>query len=128
MTSEEIDRAVIRHINLSGDMYSRLVFGEESQDKRFLFQKNVYIEDRPIVKWLNKLTGKEDSYIKPSFREIDKDEPYIYIVSLWGNLDVKKSILRELYRMKKRHSTSPRRWKSTSQVRSMCLTTGPTSM
>jgi len=59
MNSEEIDNAMIRHINLSGDMYSRLVFGEENERKKYLFQKHAYIEKRPLVRWLEKIEKKK---------------------------------------------------------------------
>lgn len=103
MSGNEIDNAVIRHINLSGDMYSRLVFGEESRDKNFLYQKNLYIDERPLSKWLSKLTNREPNYIEPRFRKLDKSKSYIYVVSLWGNTEAKKLILRKLYEMKRKH-------------------------
>ena len=103
MRHDEIDSALIRHLNLSGDMYSRLVFGDENEQEGFLFQKHPYIEKRPIVKFLNKFLRKETNYITPSFRKLEKNKPYIYIVSLWGNVDERKSVIRRLYEMKKRH-------------------------
>jgi hypothetical protein len=104
MSNDEIDNAIIRHINLSGDMYSRLVFGEESKEKKYLYQKHLYFEKRPLVGWIGKITKKEANYIMPSFRELDKSKPYIYVVSLWGSVDERKAILRRLYEMKKKHS------------------------
>jgi hypothetical protein len=94
---------MIRHINLSGDMYSRLVFGEENEEGKYLFQKHLYVEKRPLVGWVEKIANKEANYIMPSFRELGKSKPYIYVVSLWGNVDERKAILRRLYEMKKKH-------------------------
>lgn len=103
MTNDDIDNALIRHINLSGDMYSRLVFGEESEQGGFLFQKHPYVETRPLIKLMNKLLKREANYIMPSFRILERDKPYIYIVSLWGSVGERKAILRRLYEMKKKH-------------------------
>lgn len=72
MTNDEIDSALIRHINLSGDMYSRLVFGEENKEEKYLFQKHLYIENRPFVRWLEKVAKRDTNYINPSFRKLDK--------------------------------------------------------
>jgi hypothetical protein len=103
MSNDEIDNAMIRHINLSGDMYSRLVFGEENEEEKYLFQKHLYVEKRSLVGWIEKIVKKEANYIMPSFRELDKSKPYIYVVSLWGSVDERKAILRRLYEMKKKH-------------------------
>lgn len=103
MSDNEINKAMIRHINLSGDMYSRLVFGEESEKEGFLFQKHLYIEKRFLVRVFNRLFRKEVNYIMPSFRKLDRSKPYIYIVSLWGNADERKLILRRLYEMREKH-------------------------
>jgi hypothetical protein len=103
MSDEDIDSAIIRHINLSGDMYSRLVFGEENRQEKYLFQKHPYSEKRLFIKWLEKVGKIEANYIMPRFRKLDKKQPYIYIVSLWGDVNVRKSVLRCLYKMKKKH-------------------------
>ncbi len=103
MTNDEIDSALIRHINLSGDMYSRLVFGEENKEEKYFFQKQLYIENRPFARWLEKVTKRDTNYINPSFRKLDKNKPYIYVVSLWGSVEERKAILRRLYEMKKSH-------------------------
>lgn len=104
MSGEEIDGAIIRHINLSGDMYSRLVYGEENEQEKYLFQKYIYHENRPLIKKLEKIGKREANYIEPRFRKLNKNQSYIYIVSLWGNVDERKSILRRLYEMKKKHN------------------------
>ncbi len=104
MSNEDIDNATIRHINLSGDLYTRLVFGDENHQEKYLFQKHVYHEERPLIKWLEKIGKTEAKYIMPRFRKISRNQSYIYIVSLWGNVDVKKSILQRLYKMKKKHN------------------------
>ena len=104
ISDEDINTAVIRHINLSGDMYSRLVFGEENHREKYLFQKHLYRESRPIVNWAEETGLKEVNYIEPRFRRLNKNQTYIYIVSLWGDLDVRKTIVRRLYKMKKKHN------------------------
>ncbi|HYF96514.1 MAG TPA: hypothetical protein VD947_00575 [Patescibacteria group bacterium] len=104
MNDEDIKGATIRHINLSGDMYVRLVFGEENPQEKYLFQKHAYSEKRLFIKWLEKIGKMEVNYIKPNFRKLDKKQSYIYIVSLWGDVNIRKSILRRLYKMKKKHN------------------------
>lgn len=103
MSFEDIDSAIIRHINLSGDMYSRLVYGEENNQEKYQFQKHVYHEKNLFIKWLGKIGKKEVNYIMPPFRALGKNQPYIYIVSLWGDVGVRKIILNRLLEMKKKH-------------------------
>lgn len=104
MGDEDIDNAIIRHINLSGDMYSRLVYGEENDKERYYFQKHVYHEEKLISKLLTKAGKKDTNYIMPAFRKLNKNQSYIYIVSLWGDLDIRKRIVQQLYKMKKKHN------------------------
>jgi hypothetical protein len=103
MTNDEIDGAIIRHINLSGDMYSRLVFGEENEAEGYLFQKHLYIDNRLITRLLKRINKREPNYIMPRFRRLERKKAYIYVVSLWGNVSDRKSILKQLYAMKKKH-------------------------
>jgi hypothetical protein len=102
MSDEGINSAIIRHINLSGDMYSRLVFGEENNQEKYQFQKHVYQAKGLIYTYLKKI-GKKENYITPRFRKLNKNQSYIYIVSLWGDLAVRKTIIERLYKMKKKH-------------------------
>lgn len=99
----DIDNAQIRHINMSGDMYSRLVFGEEGEDGNYLFQKSAHVETGLPARFLNKIGKRKTNYLMPRFRKINRTDSYIYIVSLWGNIDERKSILRQLYKMRRKY-------------------------
>ncbi len=102
MSDEDIDSAIIRHINLSGDMYSLLVYGEESDKENYYFQKEKYIENRRFIKLFERLGLLKVNLIEPRFRKIDKSKKYIFIVSLWGDIAVRKKILQKLYEMKQK--------------------------
>jgi hypothetical protein len=102
MNGNDMDNAIIRHINLSGEMYSRLVYGEENTSEKYFFQKEKYIENRIFIKLLERLGLLKVNLIKPRFRRIDRSKKYIFIVSLWGDIEVRKKILQKLYEMKQK--------------------------
>jgi hypothetical protein len=104
VTNKDVDNAIIRHINLSGDMYSLLVYGEESEQEKYQFQKHVYKRKNLPTKFLESVGRKETNYIEPRFRKLSKNQPYIYIVSLWGDVSVRKKIIQRLNKMKKKHN------------------------
>lgn len=103
ISNKDIEKAAIRHINLSGDMYSRLVYGEENSLEKYEFQKQVYTEENKVLQWLHKIGLSKPNLIEPRFRKLKKNQMYIYIVSLWGDVTVRKAILETLYTMRKKH-------------------------
>jgi len=90
--------AEIRHINLSGGLYSRLVFGEEEPSEGNYFQTNPFEDPHK-----HNVLFQGSSVLEPRFRDVDPHRSYVYVVSLWGNVDLRRRVLDELARIKRKH-------------------------